>query len=238
MRKLDRHRRLLAELRHRDHHTIDALALRVGASRRTVIRDIAELRDQGYVIESEPGRGGGVALDPRSIISRPRLMASEVAALIIYTAVAEKLSLLPFPSRTRAALDKIEASLHAESLRDLRRLFARIHVGPASTARGRSEVNHSNFELVFEGIERAFFSQHCIDLSYRDSAGRDTHRKVEPQGILIMAPVWYLIGFDTEKQELRHFRIDRILKLEIDFDKNFMLRKLHLEGAKCPFGGG
>ena len=42
--------------------TVDELAEEVGASRRTVLRDIGALRDEGYVIHSEVGRGGGLSL--------------------------------------------------------------------------------------------------------------------------------------------------------------------------------
>jgi len=47
--------------------TIAELASEIGVSRRTVLRDIAALRDEGFVIHSEPGRGGGLQLDPQSV---------------------------------------------------------------------------------------------------------------------------------------------------------------------------
>jgi predicted DNA-binding transcriptional regulator YafY len=48
-------------LRRNGTSTIADLAEEVGASRRTVLRDISALRDEGFVIYSEPGRGGGTA---------------------------------------------------------------------------------------------------------------------------------------------------------------------------------
>ncbi|RYE44545.1 MAG: HTH domain-containing protein, partial [Hyphomicrobiales bacterium] len=52
-------------LRRNGMSTIAALAAEVGASRRTVLRDIGALRDEGFVIHAEPGRGGGLRLDPQ-----------------------------------------------------------------------------------------------------------------------------------------------------------------------------
>ena len=54
-------------LRRNSSSTVDALAAEVGVSRRTILRDITALRDQGFVIYSECGRGGGLQLDPQSV---------------------------------------------------------------------------------------------------------------------------------------------------------------------------
>ena len=61
-----RHDSIVRTLRRNGTSTIAALALEVGASRRTVLCDISALRDEGYVIHSDVGRGGGLQLDPRS----------------------------------------------------------------------------------------------------------------------------------------------------------------------------
>ncbi len=235
MTRAERHKQLLSELRRRDHHTIDGLAERVGTSRRTLIRDIGHLRDQGYCIEAEPGRGGGLALDPRSIVSRPRLLVSEVLALLIHSAVAEALAPLPFPSRVKSAIDKIEASLPADAIRDLRRLCARVHVGQANGEPYLHFAPTVAADRAFNKFEEAFFHQVCIELVYRDKEGVETSRLVEPQGILILPPVWYVVGFDIEKQAFRHFRMDRIGSIELQCDRSFSLRKLAIAEAQCPF---
>ena len=81
-----RHDAILRTLR-RDHtSTVEALAPEVGASRRTILRDIADLRDQGFRIYSEQGRGGGLQLDPQSLQSTPRLTVAEVFALLLSVA--------------------------------------------------------------------------------------------------------------------------------------------------------
>lgn len=50
-----RHDALVRTLRRRGTTTIEELAGEVGTSRRTVLRDVASLRDQGFVIHSEAG---------------------------------------------------------------------------------------------------------------------------------------------------------------------------------------
>ncbi|MEQ9361609.1 MAG: HTH domain-containing protein, partial [Rhodospirillales bacterium] len=71
---------LVRHLRRSGHTNIDSLARAVGASRRTVLRDVVALRDQGFVIHAEAGRGGGLFLDPSSVQLTPRLTADEVFA--------------------------------------------------------------------------------------------------------------------------------------------------------------
>lgn len=55
-----RHDTLVRTLRRNGTATVDELAQEVGASRRTILRDISTLRDEGFVIHSESGRGGGL----------------------------------------------------------------------------------------------------------------------------------------------------------------------------------
>ena len=55
-----RHDAIVRSLRRNGTTTIDNLADEVGVSRRTVLRDISALRDEGFVIHSDVGRGGGL----------------------------------------------------------------------------------------------------------------------------------------------------------------------------------
>ena len=81
-----RHDAIVRSLRRKGTATVDELAQEVNASRRTILRDISVLRDQGFVIHSEPGRGGGLQLDPQSVQTTPRLAVTEVFALLLSVA--------------------------------------------------------------------------------------------------------------------------------------------------------
>ena len=104
--------------------SVDTLAGEVGVSRRTVLRDIGALRDQGFVIHSEPARGGGLQLDPHSIQATARLAVAEVFALLISVAAMRVAGNLPFSDLADAGLAKIEKMLPADKVRDLRHLLA------------------------------------------------------------------------------------------------------------------
>jgi predicted DNA-binding transcriptional regulator YafY len=45
---------------------------------------------------------------------------------------------------------------------------------------------------------------------YSDREGRQSRRRVEPHGLLVEPPVWYVLARDIDKGEPRTFRMDRI----------------------------
>lgn len=114
---------LVRHLRRSGHVSIDELAHVAQVSRRTVLRDIAALRDQGFVIDSEPGRGGGLVLDPASVQLTAKLNADEVFALLISVSVMRAAGTLPFGQLADAGLAKVEKALPRDRVRDLREIL-------------------------------------------------------------------------------------------------------------------
>ena len=49
-----------------------------------------------------------------------------------------------------------------------------------------------------------------MSFQYTDRHGATTQRRIEPHGILIQVPVWYILATDIDKGEPRTFRMDRI----------------------------
>ena len=135
-----RHDAIVRSLRRNGSSTVDTLAGEVGASRRTVLRDISALRDQGFVIHSEPGRGGGVQLDPGSVQTTTRLSVAEIFALLISVAAMRAAHSLPFSNLADAGLAKMERSLPPEKTRDLRRFLACLHIGQLSPQQDISDI--------------------------------------------------------------------------------------------------
>ncbi|MEM7321198.1 MAG: WYL domain-containing protein [Pseudomonadota bacterium] len=214
--------------------TIDDLAGQVGASRRTVLRDISALRDQGYVIHSEPGRGGGVQLDPQSVQTTARLSVSEVFALLISVAAMRAARHLPFSGLADAGLAKIEKALPSDKIRDLRRFLDCLHVGQLSPQQDLSDMGKMDPALL-HAFETAFLGRLHLRFRYRDADGRETNREVEPQAMLILPPLWYLVAWDASRGDFRHFRMDRISKPEYIEGTAFRRRHVPFEDDVCPF---
>ena len=229
-----RHDAIVRSLRRKGTATVDELADEVGTSRRTVLRDISALRDQGFVIHSEPGRGGGVQLDPQSVQTTPRLAVAEVFALLLSVAAMRAAGNLPFSSLADAGLAKIEKALPPEKMRDLRRFLDCLHVGKLSPLQDLSDMGTMDAALL-PAFETAFLQRLLLKFHYRDAKGRQTGREVEPQAMLILPPLWYLVAWDPERKDFRHFRMDRITNPEPIEGSKFRQRHVPFEDDVCPY---
>lgn len=229
-----RHDAIVRSLRRSGTATVDALAQEVGASRRTVLRDIAALRDQGFVIHSEPGRGGGLQLDPQSVQTTARLAVAEVLALLISVAAMRAAGHLPFSGLADAGLAKIEKTLPPEKIRDLRRFLDCLHVGKLSPLQDLSDMGSIASDLL-PAFETAFLQRLRLTFHYRDAKGRQTRREVEPQAMLILPPLWYLVAWDPARDDFRHFRMDRITKPDVIEGAKFRHRRVPFDEDVCPY---
>ncbi len=229
-----RHDAIVRILRRNGSSTVDDLAEEVGASRRTVLRDIGALREQGFLIHSESGRGGGLQLDPESVQTTARLSVTEVFALLISVAAMRAARSLPFSDLADAGLAKIEKALSAEKVRHLRRLLDCLYVGQLSPRQDISDIGSIDSALL-PAFETGFLQRLHLRFRYRDARGMETLREAEPQAMLILPPLWYLVGWDAARGDFRHFRMDRISAPEIVEGTQFRRRHVPFEDDVCPF---
>lgn len=225
---------LIRHLRRSGTSTVAELAVEVGASRRTILRDIGALRDQGFVIHSEPGRGGGLQLDPQSVQTTPRLTVAEVFALLISVAAMRATGSLPFAGLADAGLAKIERALPPDRLRDLRRFLDCLHVGQLAAEQDLSDLRPMDAALL-PAFETAFLNHQLLRFRYRDGKGARTERRVEPQAMLILPPLWYLVAWDPARDGFRHFRMDRITAPEPVPESRFRRRHVPFADDVCPY---
>ena len=221
-------------LRRRGAATVAELAEEVGASRRTVLRDIAALRGQGFVIDADAGRGGGVRLDPGSVQTTTRLTVPEVFALLVGVAAVRAAGTLPFSDLADRGLAKIERTLPRDRVADLRALLDALHVGPLSPRQDLGGVGGIDPALL-PAFEAAFLGRRRLRFRYRDARGRDTDRTVEPQALLVLPPLWYLVAWDPRRAGFRHFRMDRIAAPEPIEGPPFRRRRVPFEDDVCPY---
>lgn len=224
----------MRSLRRNGTTTVNALADEVGASRRTILRDIGALRDAGFVIHSDVGRGGGVQLDPQSMQTTARLSVPEVFALLISVAAMRAARSLPFSDLADSGLAKIEKALPSDKIRDLRTFLSCLHIGKLSPLQDLSDIGQMDIALL-PAFETAFLTRQFILFDYRDAKGHHTQRKVEPQAMLILPPLWYLVAWDPEREDFRHFRMDRISNPAVLEGTRFRRRHVPFEDDVCPY---
>lgn len=225
---------IVRSLRRNGASTVDSLAAEVGASRRTILRDIGALRDQGFVINSESGRGGGLQLDPQSVQTTARLSVAEVFALLISVAAMRAARSLPFSDLADAGLARIERALPPEKVRDLRRFLDCLYVGQLSPQQDLSDMGTMDPSLL-PAFENAFLNCHLLRFDYKDAKDNQTGRTVEPQAMLILPPLWYLVAWDPARGDFRHFRMDRIRQPTALDGTSFRRRRVPFKDDVCPY---
>lgn len=177
--------------------TVATLAARFEVSTRTVQRDLQALMETGVPVRTTSGRGGGWSIDPAMTLPPIRFTADEASALVAALASADASA--PYAGAARTASQKIAASMTGPASVAARELAARIVALPARTA-----------ESVRAAVEQALTHGTVLQLSYVDAAGRESHRMVEPAGLLTADGKWYLIAWCRTRQSGRGFRLDRI----------------------------
>lgn len=229
-----RHDAIVRLLRRGASATIIDIAAEVGVSRRTVLRDIGALRDAGFVIHSECGPGGGVRLDPRSVQTASQLSVVEIFAMVISIATTRAGRAFPFADLADAGLAKIEKSLSADRIKDLRTLLACLHVGQLSPRQDITDIGPMDAALL-PAFEEAFLQPRLMRFDHQDAKGVQTTREVEPQAMLILPPLWYPVAWDATRADFRHFRMDRIRRPETVQDTSFRRRHVPFDADVCPF---
>lgn len=227
----DRIDELLRLLRRRSDWTTDELAGELDVSRRTVLRDLDRLRDRGFIISGMAGPGGGVRLQPTSVMVTSQLAGDEVVALILAVAIAQASPWVPFVTGAERALAKIEAALPRQRAEEVQEFLGRVLIGDP-TATLASDIGRIDPQLVAV-LERALVGNHVLRFAYRDAAGRRTTRRVEPHGLLLRAPLWYIIAWDQGRDASRLFRADRINRPSLS-GATFAPRPHDLVRGVCP----
>ena len=233
MKSRSRQDAIVRTLRRSGTTNVASLVRGVGASRSTILRDLSALRDEGYVILAEQGRGGGLYLDPSSVQATARLSVAEVFALIIGVSSVRAAGTLPFSHLADAGLAKIEKALPPDKLRDLRRFLDCLYVGPLAPQVDTSNIGEMDPALL-AAFEQSFLGAQCLRFRYRDAKGAETDRQVEPQAMLILPPLWYLVAWDPTREDFRHFRMDRITGPEVVEGTAFRSRRVHFDDGVQP----
>src|SRR5215510_569486 len=142
MHRIERLDLLTRVLRDRPGITAADLASALNVSIRSVFRDLDHLRERGYPIEADRGRGGGVRLHSSWGLGRVLLSSEEALCTLLSLAISEKLGFPMFSSDVAHARRKIVDAFPTAERKRIAPLRERIFVGrPASAAVRGSYAN-------------------------------------------------------------------------------------------------
>jgi predicted DNA-binding transcriptional regulator YafY len=189
--------------RHRRPVSGAQLARQLGISLRTLYRDVGSLQSQGAHIDGEPGMG--YVLRPGFMLPPLMFSEEEIEALVLGSRWVADRADHELAAAARNVLAKVGAVLPA----DLRHQMdsAALLVGPgAPIAAGDAELPK---------IRRAIRAQRKVEISYRDTQGKETRRIIWPFALGFFDRVRVIAAWCELRRDLRHFRTDRIVALEV-----------------------
>ena len=187
--------------------TAEALAQRFGVTVRTMYRDLDALRDASLPLGAERGRGGGYALDRSYSLPPVNFTSREAALLVALGRYACDMRLMPFTETLDSALDKVRAALSTSAQRELlERLRELSFLGVPALP---------SHKAVRSVIERAWFEQQPVRITYVDGNKLESTREVRIRGVIMDRHETRLDALDLGKNERRTFRLDRIARAEL-----------------------
>jgi predicted DNA-binding transcriptional regulator YafY len=135
----------------------------------------------------------------------------EAIDVLLSLAVAEKLGSALFLEHVRSTRNKLAATFspaHRERIRLLRR---RILIGEPASPEVLASYDAGRRPRG-NAVNEAFFEMKQLEVVYSDARGKRSLRLIEPQFLYLSWPVWYLLAWDRMREDVRTFRIDRIVK--------------------------
>ncbi|RCK68681.1 YafY family transcriptional regulator [Desertihabitans brevis] len=194
--------RVLELLQSAQQRTVAELADRLGVDERTIRRDMSRLVDLGLPVETLRGRYGGYRLAPGRRVLPLMFSAEEAVAVYLGLVRAQAASGEP-EIAAQTALSKIRRALPTAGAE---RVDALLGVMARTSQHGDAAPDPAVMLTLAEAVAR----RQALDLRYVSRDGVSSRRAVHPYGLVAHSNRWYLVAFDTERQEERTFRVDRV----------------------------
>lgn len=190
------------------------LAEHFGITERTVYRDIAALGEAGVPISGEAGVGysllKGYQLPP------VMFTAEEAVSLFVGGELVKQFTDASLQAPMVSALDKLRAVLPRDRQDHVERLVARTVVYGQSSRRSSPQAAGQQWLLP---VQQGVVLRRVLRLAYQGREREETARDVEPLGVAFYGGAWYLVAWCRLRTDYRHFRIDRIRRLELSPEK-------------------
>lgn len=209
MNRVDRLVAIALRLQSRRVVRAEDLAAHFEISVRTIYRDLAALGEAGVPIVGEAGVGyslvKGYHLPP------VMFTAEEASALFFGEKLVEQFTDASLRKQMESALLKIRSVLP----RDRQDYLDRLERSTAVLNRPASNNPRLASETLIP-LQRALAERRVVGLHYRGKERREvTRRHVEPLGLVYYADNWHLIAYCRLRRDMRDFRTDRIVQLEL-----------------------
>ncbi|MFI7274370.1 helix-turn-helix transcriptional regulator [Streptomyces sp. NPDC049879] len=195
--------RLLSLLQTPRDWTGDDLATRLDVTPRTIRNDVERLRRLGYPVHATRGPAGGYRLGAGSSLPPLLLDDEEAVAVTVGLRTAAGGSLAGVEESSLSALAKLEQVLPPR----LRRRVAALGEYTVTSAALPGPRVAPDLLTLLAGVCR---DRERLRFDYRTHGDDASRRDVEPYRLVNRGRRWYLIAWDTDREDWRTFRVDRM----------------------------
>jgi predicted DNA-binding transcriptional regulator YafY len=201
---------LIFLLQNQPNQKASELAEKLGVSVRTIHRYFEMLDEMGIPVYSERGPYGGFSL-VRGYKMPPLVFSPEEAvAVALGTGIVEEMWGELYRESARGALAKLENLLPEEQVREV--AWAR----GSLVATGMHRVDLKSQTPALEKLRRAVREHRSVEMKYQTSQmPHPTQRGLDPYALVHRWGWWYAIGFCHVHQEVRTFRVDRMIDVTL-----------------------
>lgn len=186
--------------------TAKHISEKLGISIRTVYRYIDSLCASGVPIISDAGHNGGYSL-LSSFSEVPLFFSAEEQRALLHAAVFAREAGCPFSGKLGNVVEKLNRYSDNERVKKLE-----------GCLEGFDAINSTmdpHVRTVLVELQEAVARENSVEISYRtgrtDKPGR---RAIDPYGLIYWNNRWYTVAFCHLRNEIRSFRVNRILHLE------------------------
>jgi len=185
------------------------LAEQLEVSTKTIMRDLAFMRDQlDLPAEYDARTFTWRYAYPVRNFPTVQISEGELLALLVAQKALEQYKGTPYHDQLAHAFEKLSSGLNERISFSPRGTLQNISFHQAGL--GRSDLK------LFEKLSRAVNESHEVSFDYKKPQSRDTEpRRVQPYHLANRESVWYLVGHDLDRQALRTFALGRMRGLVV-----------------------
>jgi predicted DNA-binding transcriptional regulator YafY len=183
------------------------MAESLGCHSRTVYRDLEALQLGGFPLYTDRVDGRNLWFILDSVRHQPPIPFSltELMALYFSRDMLKSLKKTVFYESLETLFEKIKATVGTETLAFLERVEQSLAVAP------EPHKEYGRFRETLSAVNEAVFNRRYIEIVYHTmSRDKTSRRRVAPYKIWFFDATFYLIGYCSNRKDIRIFAVDRI----------------------------
>ena len=193
-------------------YAVEDLSKMLGMSRRTVFRDLKELRAIGVPCHYDV-RTGSYTIGPEFFLPPVDLNLQEALSLLLLVYKAHNQIQLPFKSSALMAVLKIENNLPVGVRQYCNKALRNISARSAAQAPVRSS---GGLDRTFAQLQKAITKKRKVHICYHSLFESDIiELDLHPYHLLFNQRAWYVVGFSSMHESIRTFKLNRFRELEV-----------------------